>query len=101
MIPPKADKVNNQTALGGFFNGQKETFSRLDACQSERISFRQRILPTNRQSEWDIRAESSWLGKEIRETGRGLFHRKSWERKLQQGIQGKLRPCRATWRGQR
>ena len=31
------------------------------------------------------------LGKEIRGTGRGLFHGKSGERKLQQGIQGKLR----------
>ena len=43
------------------------------------------------QSEWAIRAESSWLGKEIRGTGRGLFHGKSGKRKLQQGIQGKLR----------
>ena len=48
---------------------KKETFSRLDACQSERISFLQRFLPINRQVEWDIREESSWLDKEIRRTG--------------------------------
>ena len=31
------------------------------------------ILPTNRQGEWDIRAESSLLGKEIRGTGQTSF----------------------------
>ena len=45
----------------------------MDAYQSERISFRQMILPTNRQGEWDIRAESSLLGKEIRGTGQTSF----------------------------
>ena len=38
-MPPKADKVNHQTALGGFFYVPKETCSRLEACQSERITF--------------------------------------------------------------
>ena len=70
---PYSRQGQSPNCFRGFFNGLKETCSRLDACQSERISFRQRILPTNRQSEWDIRAESSWLGKEIRGTGRGLF----------------------------
>ena len=39
------------------------------------------------QSEWAIRAESSWLGKEMRGTGRGLFHGKSGKRKLRSTIE--------------
>ena len=49
----------------------------MDAYQSERISFRQMILPTNRQGEWDIRAEYSLLGKEIRGTGQTSFRERA------------------------
>lgn len=54
----------------------------MDACQSERISFRQRILPTNRQSEWDIRYDVSysqvydWVRKYVADGETGLIDRR-------------------------